>query len=281
MKRTFTKHWNDYELIDAGNQKKLERWGDIITIRPDMNAYFKAVLSEKEWLDSAHFEFVESSKSAGTWKALKADAPTKWAIQFKQLTLNIELTKFKHVGIFPEQRVNWDFIADNLNDGDRFLNLFAYTGAASIAARSKGADVFHCDSVKQVISWGNENMQSSGLSDIHWIHEDALKFAQREIKRGKKYNGIVMDPPAFGIGAKKERWKIENKFPELLEAALELKEPGGFIVINTYSPRLDEEKIRKATKALVANEQVEVTTLSMKTTTGKILEYGLRTIIIG
>ncbi|PAJ71726.1 SAM-dependent methyltransferase [Pseudoalteromonas sp. NBT06-2] len=281
MKRTFTKHWNDYELIDAGNQEKLERWGDIITIRPDMNAYFKAILSEKEWRNKAHFEFVESSKSSGTWQALKKGPPTKWAINFKQLTLNIELTKFKHVGIFPEQRVNWDFIADNLNDGDRFLNLFAYTGAASIAARAKGADVFHCDSVKQVISWGNENMQSSGLSDIHWIHEDALKFAQREIKRGKKYNGIVMDPPAFGIGAKKQRWKIENKFPELLAAALELKEPGGFIVINTYSPRLDEEKIRKITKELVAHEKVEVTTLSMRTTTGKTLEYGLRTIITG
>jgi len=281
MIRTFTKPWNDYELIDAGNQKKLERWGDIITIRPDLNAYFKAILSEKEWQDKAHFEFVESSKSSGSWTTLKADTPTKWAIQFKQLTLNLELTKFKHVGIFPEQRVNWDFITEHLNKDDRFLNLFAYTGAASVAARSIGADVFHCDSVKQVITWGNENMQSSGLSDIHWINEDALKFAQREIKRGKKYNGIVMDPPAFGIGAKKARWKIENKFPELLSAALELKEPGGFIIINTYSPRLDEEKIRKIASELVTNESVEVTTLSMKSTTGKTLEYGLRTIIKG
>jgi 23S rRNA (cytosine1962-C5)-methyltransferase len=281
MKRTITQPWQDYELIDAGHQKKLERWGDIITIRPDMNAYFEPILNAKEWQKKAHFEFIESSKSSGSWNALKADTPTKWAITFKQLTLNIELTKFKHVGIFPEQRVNWDFISEHLNKDERFLNLFAYTGAASVAARAQGAEVVHCDSVKQVITWGNENMQSSGLSDIHWIHDDALKFAQREIKRGKKYKGIIMDPPAFGIGAKKERWKIENKFPELLAAALELKEKGGFIIINTYSPRLDASKIRTIAHPLLKGENIEVTTLSQKSTTGKILDYGLRTIITG
>jgi 23S rRNA (cytosine1962-C5)-methyltransferase len=159
------------------------------------------------------------------------------------------------------------------------LNLFGYTGAASLIAKAKGADVFHVDSVKQVINWGKENMETSGLSDIHWVLEDALKFAQREVKRGHKYDGIIMDPPAFGIGAKKERWKIENKFPELLETALQLKNPKGFIISNTYSPRLEEDAIMKICKEKCNSETISVDMLSLRTGTKKILEYGQRTLI--
>jgi len=281
MKRTFTAPWHDYELIDAGNNQKLERWGNVVTIRPEMNAYFEPVLSKKEWLAKAHFEFIESSSSAGEWKALQGDLAHDWQITFNNITINLHLTKFKHVGLFPEQRANWDFIANNLKAGDRFLNLFAYTGVASLVARDQDAEVLHCDSVKQIIKWGKENMESSGLTDVHWVLEDALKFAQREIKRGKQYQGLIMDPPAFGIGAKKERWKIENKFPELIQAALALRAKGGFIIANTYSPRLDAQRIREITDELCNGEKVEVTTLSVKSQTGKILDYGLRTVITG
>jgi 23S rRNA (cytosine1962-C5)-methyltransferase len=279
MSRLFAQHWADYELIDAGGDRKLERWGDVITIRPDRNAYFTPILSKNEWQKKAHFEFIEETKSKGEWKVLKGEGNPEWTIAYNDLKLHLHLTKFKHVGVFPEQQANWEFIENHVQEGDRILNLFGYTGAASVVARAKGADVFHVDSVKQVISWGRENMESSGLSDIHWVLEDALKFAQREVKRGHKYDGIIMDPPAFGIGAKKERWKIENKFPELLETALQLKNDNGFIIANTYSPRLEAPEIVRICKEKCNSESIQVDTLSLKTSTKKILEYGQRTFI--
>jgi 23S rRNA (cytosine1962-C5)-methyltransferase len=274
MGRIYTPHWKDYELIDAGNDQKLERWGNVVTIRPDRNAYFKPVLDEKEWLKKAHFKFNEISKSKGTWETLKAGTPLSWQMEFKGLVFNLKLTQFKHLGIFPEQRLNWDFIQTNLKPEGRFLNLFGYTGGASIAAKKVGADVYHCDSVKQVNAWAKENMESSGLDNVRWVHDDALVFAQRELKRGKRYDGIIMDPPAFGIGAKKERWKIENKFQELLETTLGLLNKDGFLIANTYSPRLDAAKIELITNQTVSNRKVEISTLAIKSTTGKILEYG-------
>ncbi|MFT5823253.1 MAG: 23S rRNA (cytosine1962-C5)-methyltransferase [Crocinitomix sp.] len=274
MARVYTAHWKDYELIDAGNNQKLERWGNIITIRPERNAYFKPVLSAEEWRSKAHFRFNESSKTKGDWEQLKGDQPMNWQIGCRELVFNLKLTQFKHLGIFPEQKTNWDYISANLKPGDKFLNLFGYTGGSSIAAKSVGADVYHCDSVKQINAWAKENMESSKLSDIRWVHDDALKFAQRELKRGNRYKGIIMDPPAFGIGAKKERWKIENKFQELLATTIGLLEKDGFLIANTYSPRLNAKRIKEITKDLVQNKNVEISTLSIKTTTGKILEYG-------
>ncbi|MBN4072642.1 class I SAM-dependent methyltransferase, partial [Crocinitomix catalasitica] len=164
-----------------------------------------------------------------------------------------------------------------LNEGDKFLNLFGYTAVASIVARSLGADVFHCDSVKQIIGWGKQNMESSGLADIHWVLEDVLKFAQREQKRGHKYKGIIMDPPAYGIGAKGERWKIENKIEELISLAKELTISNGFVILNTYSPKLRAEKILEMCHNYFNRSNVQVDTLCMKSTSGKVIEYGLRT----
>lgn len=281
MKRTYSNHWSDYELIDAGNNKKLERWGEIITIRPDRNAYFSPILTNKEWLQKAHFEFNEAvsadrqiTPNKGSWKKLKQNAPTEWSITFKNISFNLKLTKFKHLGIFPEQRTNWDFINKNIKPNNKFLNLFAYTGGASLIAKSSGADVFHCDSVKQIIAWTKQNMESSHLSDIRWVLDDALKFATKEVKRGKKYDGIVMDPPAFGLGAKKERWKIENKFPELVKVASDLLSDNGFLIINTYSPKLKEEVIQQVVSQYFPNKKIDISKLSIKTTTGKTLEYG-------
>lgn len=274
MSWIYTEHWPDYALLDAGNGEKLERWGEQITIRPDRNAYFKPVWSKEDWLKKADFIFQEETHTKGRWKKLNPEAREKWHISYGDLQFGLELTKFKHIGLFPEQRTNWDFIKDHLQKRDRFLNLFGYTGGASLAARSIGAEVYHCDAVRQVNAWAKANMEASGLSDIRWVLEDALKFAMRELKRGNRYKGVIMDPPAFGIGAKKERWKIEQKFLDLLETALSITDPGGFIIMNTYSPKLTAPKIKSALYELGLNESASVDTLAIRSTTGKILEYG-------
>jgi len=274
MKRIYSSHWLDYELIDAGNDKKLERWGNVITIRPDRNAYFSPVLSKSEWKQKAHFEFIENTSSKGTWNTLKKNTPKEWQISYKNCVFNLRLTQFKHIGIFPEQQTNWDFIKSNIKAEGKFLNLFAYTGGASLIANSAHADVYHCDSVKQVITWSKENMESSDQSNIHWVFDDALKFASKEVKRGKRYDGIIMDPPAFGLGAKKERWKIETKFPELVKVASQLLSDKGFLIINTYSPKLKEEQILKTVNQYFPSKKIEINKLSIKSTTGKTLEYG-------
>jgi len=274
MKKTISAQWNNYELLDAGHHKKLERWGSVITIRPDRNAYFRPVWDQKKWQKLAHLEFIESSSTKGSWVDLGGDLPTNWLIAFKSLKFNLKLTTFKHIGLFPEQQTNWEFIQKMLKPEDRFLNLFGYTGGASIAARQVGADVFHVDSVKQINAWAKENMESSGLSDIHWVLEDALKFAAREVKRGNKYKGIIMDPPAFGLGAKKERWKIEQRFPELVEVASKLLEQDGFLIMNTYSPRLKERDITAIVNHYFPNKTVDISKLCLKTSTGKTIEYG-------
>ncbi|MBK9190093.1 MAG: class I SAM-dependent methyltransferase [Crocinitomicaceae bacterium] len=280
MSRIFSESWNDYELLDAGNNKKLERWGTVVTIRPERNAYFRPALAESEWKKTAHFEFVEKTANSGEWKILQKNVPQEWQIRFGEIVLNLRLTKFKHVGLFPEQRINWDFVSEHLESGDRFLNLFGYTGAVSVVARKKEADVFHCDSIKQIIQWGKENMEASNLSDIHWILEDALKFAQREVKRGNKYKGIIMDPPAFGLGANKERWKIENKFEELISIAKDLTDRGGFIIANTYSPRLEQKEIMEITRKIFPSSDISCNKLCIRSKTGKIIEYGELTRII-
>jgi len=281
MKRIYSKHWPDYELIDAGDNKKLERWGTIITIRPDSNAYFKPVLSINEWNQRAHYEFIELSANGGAWSSLKKNFPISndhevpnWQISFNKCVFNLRLTKFKHLGIFPEQQINWEFISNHLSNNSKFLNLFAYTGGASLIANSKNSEVYHCDSVKQIITWAKNNMESSKQKGIHWVLDDALKFAKKEVKRGKKYDGIIMDPPAFGIGINKERWKIETKFPELVEIASELLSKKGFLIINTYSPKLKEELIRNTVQTHFSSKNIDIKKLSLKTTTGKILEYG-------
>ena len=277
MSRIYTEHWKDYELIDAGNERKLERWGSLVTIRPERNAYFPPILSEKEWIAMAHFSFKEISSSKGEWECLKPGTPDSWQMNYNNLVFNLKLTQFKHVGLFPEQRTNWDYISENIQPNQLFLNLFGYTGGASLAARDKGALVYHCYSIKQINGWAKENMESSKLSDIRWVHEDALKFAQREVKRGNRYQGIIMDPPAFCLGANKQRWKIEDMFAELMENAKDLIEVDGFLIANTYSPRLQEKQIKSISKSIFTRKIVDVETLSMKTTTGKLIYYVILT----
>lgn len=237
----------DYELIDSGGFLKLERFGQFITIRPEPQAVWDSSLTMPEWEKMAHVRFEPKSSSSGNWVKLKKNMPDQWQIKYaiqsiesKEIAFRLGLTSFKHVGIFPEQAVNWEYIADSVSrmpiQPVRFLNLFAYTGGASLAARAAGAETLHLDSIKQVVNWANENQQLSGLKDIRWVVEDAMKFAEREAKRGNLYNGIILDPPAYGIGANGERWKLEEMIDKLLKTLSKILHPENrFLIMNSYS----------------------------------------------
>lgn len=238
-------HWKDYELLDAGDFWKLERFGKYITIRPEPQAVWSPANDMGAWEREAHVKFVPKSSSSGTWQKLKT-MPDQWPIVYTlpdgktKITLRLGLTAFKHVGVFPEQAVNWDYIFSTLREmkteKPKFLNLFAYTGGASLAARAAGADVTHVDSIKQVVTWANENQQHSGLDNIRWLVEDALKFVKREQRRGNKYNGIILDPPAYGHGPNGEKWKLEDNINEMIHAVSDLlDERESFIILNAYS----------------------------------------------
>lgn len=242
--------WTHYELIDSGDNEKLERFGKYVVRRPEPQAVWRKSLSEAEWETKADAYFKkekgkvsQDGNDRGTWIQRKG-MPDQWFIDYNykemRLRFRLGLTSFKHVGIFPEQAENWNFIYDTLRgmnvNEPKVLNLFAYTGGASIAAKSAGADVTHVDSVKQVISWSRENMEASGLDGIRWIVEDALKFCRREVKRGKKYNGIILDPPAYGRGPDGEKWILEDNIAEIMNLCSELLEKdNSFLVLNLYS----------------------------------------------
>lgn len=276
--------FKDYELIDSGQFEKLERFGQYITIRPEPQALWDKQLSPKEWDKRAHVRFVAKSSSSGTWQKLR-DMPDRWMIGYEnkhiKLKLRLALTSFKHVGVFPEQAVNWDYISASLKQvtksNPRFLNLFAYTGAASLAARAAGADTTHVDSIKQVVTWANENRQHSGLNDIRWVVEDAMKFVKRELRRGSHYQGIIMDPPAYGHGANGESWKLEKQLNELVKDVLQLLDPEEhFLILNTYSlgfsslilPNLFQKSHHK-------NSTLEIGELFLPSSTGQQLPLGV------
>ena len=227
-----------------------------------------------QWQDMAHWEFEEQSSTQGSWRNIKPHAPEQWIISYGNLNFGLKLTKFKHVGLFPEQQANWRFIKERVSAGQKILNLFAYTGAASLVARDNGAEVVHVDSVKQMITWANENRERSNLSDIKWVLEDALKFAQRELKRGNKYDGIIMDPPAWGLGAKGEKWKLENHLSGLIETAHGLMNPGAFLILNTYSPKVESADLATSAGQYFSANQLEIKQLWMPTKTGKELYCG-------
>lgn len=238
-------YWEEYELIDCGNFKKLERFGPYILIRPEPQAVWDTSLSKNEWNKLAHVEFLPTSANSGTWKKLKP-MPDNWFINYningkKELktTFRLALTSFKHVGIFPEQAYNWDFIYEqciNKSSSVNVLNLFAYTGAASIIAAKAKANVTHVDSVKQIVNWAAINAEKNQISNIRWIIDDATKFVKREIRRNKQYNGIILDPPAFGHGPNGEDWKLERDINNMLKYIYQIIDHDNFfLILNVYS----------------------------------------------
>lgn len=278
--KSFANFPENYELIDAGGGRKLERWGTVTTIRPEHQAYFGAVLSKKEWSDLADWEFVPKSEGSlqGTWKKLKPQAPDEWIFPSAGLEFHLRITNNKHVGLFPEQQINWEFISGKLDSSKRFLNAFAYTGAASLFGRKTGSEVIHCDSVKPMLDWGRQNQSASGLDGIKWVQEDTLKFIQREVKRGNKYDVVQLDPPAWGLGAKGEKWKLEELLGTLIREALQLLNKSGVLILNTYSPKVNEAFIKRICQDLaLPSNRLENSELWFKTNTGKDLYYGIVT----
>jgi len=234
-----------YELIDSGGFEKLEQFGSFCVRRPEPQAVWGKSLSEETWVSKtdAHFKKEKGSSEKGFWDIQKK-TPEKWFINYKSNLLNlnfkVSLSSFKHVGIFPEQASNWEFLAENIpklkNDKPKFLNLFAYTGGASLVCRQMGADVTHVDSVKPVLSWARENMEISNLDSIRWMAEDALKFVKREARRGNFYQGILLDPPAYGRGPDGEKWVLEEQIDDMLKSVKEILDPKEHILLtNVYS----------------------------------------------
>ena len=237
-------NWKDYELIDCGDFEKLERFGNVILIRPEPQAVWGKGLPENDWTKLHHIRFKGRSATSGEWIKKDQKTPDRWHINYKNgditLKFRLALTSFKHLGIFPEQAVNWDYIIKCIGsfktEQPKILNLFAYTGGASLAACAAGAETTHVDSIKQVVSWANENQTLSGLENIRWTVEDALKFVKREVKRGRKYNGIILDPPAYGHGPNGEKWKLEDNIKEMMEDVVKLLDQDEhFLILNTYS----------------------------------------------
>ena len=244
--------WKDYELIDSGRGAKLERFGDFIMARPEPKALWDKSMTDLEWNRLCHTRFTPGAgfgkagkEDSGIWERLRK-MPDQWWIRYSggpSFRLRLGLTSFKHVGVFPEQASNWEYIyretsaiATATGKAPKVLNLFAYTGAASLAAKAAGADVTHLDSVRQVVTWAHENQDNSGLDGIRWVVEDAMKFARREAKRGNRYQGIILDPPAYGHGPDGEKWKLDECLFDMMKTVGMILEPeNSFLVLNLYS----------------------------------------------
>lgn len=236
----------DYELIDTGDFEKLERFGQYILRRPEPQAIWPKALPDSEWQRAdAWFELNEEATNKsdrGTWHVRKGMSD-KWFISYShdnmKLTFRLGMTSFKHVGLFPEQANNWNYIYDHLNgkiENPEVLNLFAYTGGATLAAKAAGADVTHLDAVKQVVNWAHDNMDASHLDNVRWMVEDAMTYVERAARRGKRYHAIILDPPAYGRGPKGEKWIFEEAIAPLMKACSQLLYPtGGMVILNLYS----------------------------------------------
>lgn len=281
--------WTDYELLDSGDFEKLERFGKYILIRPEPQAIWTKSLSDQDWKKMAHAKFVREQKDKfrfsddvkGGWSK-HPDMPDSWNVQYQyntlKLTLRLALTSFGHVGIFPEQGSNWNFIYDTLTgfrEKTRVLNLFAYTGAASVVARTAGAEVIHCDASRPGINWANQNMQLNGLRDIRWVYEDAFKFVKREVKRGNTYNGIIMDPPPYGRGPEGEKWTLQEQLDELVGMSSQLlQKKNAFFILSTYAVGLSSIVGLNVVKTHFESTDIEHGEFFLKSKQGKDLPMG-------
>ena len=245
-------NWKDYEILDMANGEKLERWENITLIRPDPQIIWKEKSFPEKW-KNANAKYNRSNTGGGNWNFIKP-LPKSWQIKYKDLTFNIKPMGFKHTGIFPEQAVNWDWMMNKIRNSNReikVLNLFAYTGGASVACLKAGASVCHVDSSKGMCEWAKENVASSGLRDrpIRFLIDDVVKFVNREIRRGNKYDGIIMDPPSYGRGTNGEVWKFEENIADLVKLCMNLlSDKPLFFLINSYTTGISSQVLENLLK---------------------------------
>jgi len=277
LHRWFPHRWRDHELLDCGGGARLERFGELVLIRPEPRAIWERGMDESQWRRLSAAEFIPTGRTKGQWVPHQS-VPDTWETQYplhtgKNLHFSLEMTRFKHVGIFPEQGANWDWIAQRMGPGKRLLNLFAYTGGASLAGRAAGAEVTHVDAIKQVVSWTRTNQELSGLDGIRWCVEDALKFSEREGRRGNQYDLVIMDPPSWGLGPKGEKWKLEEQVLRLVSATSKLVAPGGAVIMNTYSG-VSPSALENMWRAVLPDAKMEAGELCLRSGTGQVLPTG-------
>jgi len=290
MKMLHPASWKDYELLDSGEGEKLERFGKYILIRPEPQAIWQRALSPESWKQQAHAHFTREQSDKfrftdevkGGWKRMK-EMPEAWNILYQhqdwKLDLRLALTGFGHVGIFPEQGENWNFIMETIHGWKqpqaRVLNLFAYTGAASVVARMAGADVTHVDASRPGLNWANQNMQNNNLNNIRWVYEDAFKFVRREVKRGNHYRGIIMDPPPYGRGPEGEKWTLQEQLNELVSMSRELlMEEESFFILSMYAVGLSSTVGLNVVKTHFPKKDIESGEFYLKSRTDRHLPMG-------
>ena len=256
-------NWKEYEILDMANGEKLERWGNIKLIRPDPQIIWKNKSFPNEW-KNANAKYNRSNTGGGAWE-YKKRLPESWQVKYKNLTFNIKPMGFKHTGLFPEQAVNWDWMINKIQQSKRnikVLNLFAYTGGATVACLSAGASVCHVDSSKGMTTWAKENVESSGLREkpVRFIIDDVVKFVQREIRRGNKYDAIVMDPPSYGRGKNGEVWQFENNIADLVELCMQvLSDDPLFFLINSYTTGISSRVLANLLELNMKNHKGKIT----------------------
>ena len=256
-------NWKDYEILDMAGEEKLERWGDVYLVRPDPQIIWKDKSFPEKW-KKAFARYSRSNTGGGSWSYNKK-VPASWQIKYRDLTFNIKPMGFKHTGLFPEQAVNWDWMIDKIKQEKReikVLNLFAYTGGATVACLSAGAAVCHVDSSKGMVAWAKENVISSGLEKrpVRYIIDDVNKFVQREIRRGNKYDAIIMDPPSYGRGKNGEVWQFENDISNLVETCCKvLSDDPLFFLINSYTTGISSKVLENILYLNIKNKKGKIT----------------------
>ncbi|MCL2707756.1 MAG: class I SAM-dependent methyltransferase [Defluviitaleaceae bacterium] len=270
--------WRDYSLIDCGGGEKLERWGEIITSRPDPQAIWPSSLSKSVW-DACHMRYLRNNSGGGSWELnVKKASPAAWTINYGDLKFKIRPTDFKHMGLFPEQAPNWDFVSEQIKKRARkttVLNLFGYTGGATVACAAAGAEVTHVDSAKGMNQWAKENIELSNLSGkpCRLLVDDAVKFVMRETRRGNKYDAIIMDPPVYGRGPSGELWKLADRLYGLIDSCAKLlSDDPAFLLLNVYtsgySPRALENTVKSALKVRVPVGRIDCGELGLRAEAG-------------